>query len=302
MKNAKLINIAGIAATLVLFLFAAGYFLTLNRKDSRPAATDATPQTVAQTTTAQTSENPFLQGQSQPTEPTTETNIVALNQTKSFMEILDIIIRLVISVILAAVLAFRPRKNIPLFRRNLYVAQTQILLAVVAAALMMIVGDNTARAFAIFAAVSLVRFRTNIRDPKEITVLLISLAIGLATGVGRWELGLVLCLFALVLLWLLEYREPEEVFRSMQLTVKTRDTDHTQEMLKKIFNRYKLDAEVRQIDPPNEEGEIGCIMYYLNLRLNISTDSLSEAVFNSDADNIDGIQWDQKKNASNIYQ
>ncbi len=146
------------------------------------------------------------------------------------------------------------------------------------------------------------RFRTNIRDPKEITVLLISLAIGLATGVGRWELGLVLCLFALVLLWLLEYREPEEVFRSMQLTVKTRDTDHTQEMLKKIFNRYKLDAEVRQIDPPNEEGEIGCIMYYLNLRLNISTDSLSEAVFNSDADNIDGIQWDQKKNASNIYQ
>ena len=89
-------------------------------------------------------------------------------------------------------LAFRPRKGFPLFQRNLYVAQTQILLSAVAAALMMIVGDNAARAFAIFAAVSIVRFRTNIRDPKEVTVLLISLALGLAAGVGRWDLGLAL--------------------------------------------------------------------------------------------------------------
>ncbi|MGH9971697.1 MAG: hypothetical protein ACREBG_28420 [Pyrinomonadaceae bacterium] len=46
------------------------------------------------------------------------------------------------------------------------------------------------RAFGIFAAVSLVRFRTNIRDPKEITVLLISLAIGLGTGVQALAAGI----------------------------------------------------------------------------------------------------------------
>jgi len=63
---------------------------------------------------------------------------------------------------------------------------------------MIIVGDNAARAFGIFAAVSLVRFRTNIRDPKEITVLLISLALGLASGVGRWDLGIILALFSLL--------------------------------------------------------------------------------------------------------
>src|SRR4030095_9197344 len=102
----------------------------------------------------------------------------------------EIIIRLMFAVLLSGVLAFRPRKDVPLFRRSLFVSQTQILLAVVAAALMMVVGDSAARAFAIFAAASLVRFRTNIRDPKEITVLLISLALGLAAGVGRWELAI----------------------------------------------------------------------------------------------------------------
>src|ERR687885_1613146 len=98
-------------------------------------------------------------------------------------------------------LAYRRRKDVPIIQRNPFVAQTHILLAVVAAALMMIVGDNAARAFGIFAAASLVRFRTNIRDPKEITVLLISLAIGLAMGVGRWEIAVIITLFVLPLLW-----------------------------------------------------------------------------------------------------
>jgi uncharacterized membrane protein YhiD involved in acid resistance len=213
-----------------------------------------------------------------------------------------ITVRLVLAVILAGILAFRPRKNVPLFQRNLYVAQTQILLAVVAAALMMIVGDNAARAFAIFAAVSLVRFRTNIRDPKEITVLLISLALGLAAGVGRWELGTVLCLFALALLWLLEYNEPDKVFRSMDLTVKARDTERAQEVLKLIFRRYKLEAEVRSISPPDEEGGIGSIVYFLNLPLSLSTDHLSEKILNADPDVIEGIQWSQTKGSASIYQ
>src|SRR6185369_5467954 len=97
-------------------------------------------------------------------------------------------LRLLLATLLGAALAYRPRKRILVLKRNPYVSQTQILLAIVAAALMIIVGDNAARAFGIFAAVSLVRFRTNIRDPKEITVLLISMALGLASGVGRWDL------------------------------------------------------------------------------------------------------------------
>jgi uncharacterized membrane protein YhiD involved in acid resistance len=213
-----------------------------------------------------------------------------------------ITVRLILAVILAGILAFRPRKNVPLFQRNLYVAQTQILLAVVAAALMMIVGDNAARAFAIFAAVSLVRFRTNIRDPKEITVLLISLALGLAAGVGRWELGTVLCLFALALLWLLEYNESDKVYRSMELTVKSRDTDRAQEVLKLVFRRYKLEGEVRSISPPDEEGGIGSIVYYLNLPLSLSTDHLSEKILDADPDVIEGIQWSQTKGSASIYQ
>jgi uncharacterized membrane protein YhiD involved in acid resistance len=222
--------------------------------------------------------------------------------TGSFFETTgSIILHLLIAVLLSTVLAFRPRKNFPLFQRNLYVAQTQILLSAVAAALMMIVGDNAARAFAIFAAVSIVRFRTNIRDPKEVTVLLISLALGLASGVGRWDLGLALCAFSLVLLYVLEYNEQDQAYRSMELKIKSRDTERTQEILKKIFKRNKLDAEVRQLDPPDEKDPIGSIQYYLNLRLNLSTDILSDRILAADK-NIEGIQWSKTKSATDVYQ
>ena len=213
----------------------------------------------------------------------------------------SIVLHLLIAVVLSAILAFRPRKSFPLFKRNLYVAQTQILLSAVAAALMMIVGDNAARAFAIFAAVSIVRFRTNIRDPKEVTVLLISLALGLAAGVGRWDLGLALCLFSLVLLYVLEYGEQEQAFRSMELTVKSRNTEFTVDVLRKLFKRNNLDAEVRQLEPSNNGEDTGYIQYYLNLRLSLSTDQLSDKIMSVDP-NVDAIQWSKTKSATDIYQ
>jgi uncharacterized membrane protein YhiD involved in acid resistance len=261
---------------------------------ARDADDANTPAKAAQASPA-SAQNPF------PIQSGTDNSVTG--EAKTWAEdALSVFGRLLLAVLLSSVLAFRPRQNVPLFRRSLFVSQTQILLSVVAAALMMIVGDNTARAFAIFAAVSLVRFRTNIRDPKEITVLLISLALGLAAGVGRWELGIALCIFALALLWLLEYNEKEQVFRSMELTVKSRNPDHTQNMLKKLFRKYKLDAEVREIKPVDEKDDLGEIVYYLNLRLSLSTDYLSDRIMRFDSKNVEGIQWSQKKGATDIYQ
>ncbi|HEY8560549.1 MAG TPA: DUF4956 domain-containing protein [Pyrinomonadaceae bacterium] len=294
MRKFRLILISIVTTAILISSLFAVYLLYTRRPNTSIAVVEnANTQQLSQAsgTPAGGGDNPFLPAASPG--QTTESEVI---------HALEILWRLFLAVVLAGILAFRPRKNVPLFGRNLYVAQTQILLAVVAAALMLIVGDNTARAFAIFAAVSLVRFRTNIKDPKEITVLLISLALGLATGVGRWDLGAILCGFALVLLWVLEYNESEKVFRSMELTVKTRNTEVTNERLRKIFGKYKLEGEIRQIDPADESNPVGCVMYYLNLRLNLSTDFLSERIFDIDAENVEGIEWAQKKGNSSIYQ
>src|SRR6185369_10326855 len=190
--------------------------------------------------------------------------------------------RLVLAALLGAGLAFRPRKRILAMKRNPYVAQTQILLAIVAAALMIIVGDNAARAFGIFAAVSLVRFRTNIKDPKEITVLLISLALGLAAGVGRWELAVILAVFSLIVLWLLEWREPSLVFRSMEVKVTTRNVLSTQRALREVFKKFGFDRELRAVAREVSEESPGSLMYSVDISPTVSTDELSEEILHLD--------------------
>jgi uncharacterized membrane protein YhiD involved in acid resistance len=211
-------------------------------------------------------------------------------------------LRLLLAALLGAALAYRPRKRILVLKRNPYVSQTQILLAIVAAALMVIVGDNAARAFGIFAAVSLVRFRTNIRDPKEITVLLISMALGLASGVGRWDLALVLAFFSLIVLWILEWREPEQVFRSMELKVTTTNVVSTQRALREVFKAHGFDKELRAIDREATEDSPGSIVYAVDVSPMISTDEISADILALDGQSVRGIEWDQKKSYSYLYQ
>jgi Domain of unknown function (DUF4956) len=213
-----------------------------------------------------------------------------------------ILFRFLLAALLGAALAFRPRKNILVLKRNPYVSQTQILLAIVAAALMIVVGDNAARAFGIFAAVSLVRFRTNIRDPKEVTVLLISLAIGLASGVGRYELALTLVVFSMIVLWLLEWREASQVHRSMVIKVVTRNATATQRALRQIFKKYGFDSELRGLQREKDENTAGSLVYTVDVSPAMSTDELSEDILSLDERNIDSIEWEQKKSFSYLYQ
>src|SRR6266446_2166041 len=214
----------------------------------------------------------------------------------------SITLRLMLAALLGAALAFRPRKRLLILKRNPYVEQTQILLAIVAAALMIIVGDNAARAFGIFAAVSVVRFRTNIRDPKEITVLLISLAVGLAAGVGRWDLALILTAFSLLVLWILEYREAGEVSRAMDLKVTTGNVATTQTVLRDILMRHGFDSELRGIERENGDGSLGSLVYSVDVSPVTTTDKLSEEILAADSDHVASIEWEQKKSFSYIYQ
>ena len=212
-----------------------------------------------------------------------------------------IALRFSLAAFLAGLLAFRPRRGLSFSRRNPFVAQTQILMAVVAGAMMMVVGDSAARAFGIFAAASLVRFRTNIRDPKEITVLLICLGVGLAAGVGRWDMAVILTLFVLLTLSVLEFFEQSQVFRSMEVSVDTKNVDSTNEVLKRVFAKHKFDAELRELNRQDEDDPLGKVVYLVNLNTVISTSTLSEEILAGDSENIDTVEWDQRESQTYIY-
>src|SRR6478752_9415717 len=103
--------------------------------------------------------------------------------------------------------AFRPRRRgTP--KRQAPVIQTQIILALVGAVVMLVVGTSLARAFGIVGAAGLVRYRAKVNDPKDAGVMLSTLAVGLATGVGQYVMAVLSAVFILMALWVIESFEP----------------------------------------------------------------------------------------------
>jgi uncharacterized membrane protein YhiD involved in acid resistance len=219
-------------------------------------------------------------------------------QVKWLEQIVTLAFRLTLAAVLGAVVAFRPRRFFQFRQQKSYVMQTQILLTVVACALMMIVGDNAARAFGIFAAASLVRFRTKIRDPKQVTILLINLGIGLAVGVGRWELATLFALFVLLLLRIMEAYESNQEVRTIKFSVKTIDVEATDGAIRGLFERNSIEVSTTAFSKANEKRPLGKVVYSVGTGTSLDTKRLAEEIYLADPINIDQIEWHHKKTSA----
>ena len=67
---------------------------------------------------------------------------------------------------------------------------TNVFVSVIVCMVIMIIGNNLARAFALVGALSIIRFRTVVKDTKDTAYIFWSLASGMATGTGSYFLAL----------------------------------------------------------------------------------------------------------------
>jgi hypothetical protein len=69
--------------------------------------------------------------------------------------------------------------------------QALVLLAMIVTIVMLAIGDSLARAFGLFGALALIRFRTPIKDSRDTVFLFLSVAIGITVGVQNTTLAVV---------------------------------------------------------------------------------------------------------------
>ncbi len=194
-------------------------------------------------------------------------------------------IRLPLAALFGTALAFRPRRRSQ-GARKVVVMQTQIMLAVVGAVIMLVVGNSLARAFGIVGAAGLIRYRSNIADPKDAVVMLCALASGLAAGVGLYQLGAVATGFMMLLLWLIEFLEPAARKR-FELKIKTADSadfrPKAEDVLKGLGLEYELLVE--------EEDEI---RYSVSAPVDVRTRDVSDTLRLVGGSDVI-VKWEEKK-------
>jgi len=81
---------------------------------------------------------------------------------------------------------------------------TLVLLAILIAMATQIIGDNIARAFSLVGALSVVRFRTVVKDTQDTAFVILAVVAGMSAGANHLTVGLVglaVVVFAAPLLW-----------------------------------------------------------------------------------------------------
>ena len=85
---------------------------------------------------------------------------------------------------------------------------TLIILCMLISIVMVIIGDSIARAFSLVGALSIIRFRTAIQDPRDIGFVFYALAVGMAIGAGNPSVAvLATFLIGLIILGIYHWHE-----------------------------------------------------------------------------------------------
>jgi len=171
--------------------------------------------------------------------------------------------------------------------RSSHVIQTQVLLAIVGAVIMLVVAESLARAFAIVGAAGLVRYRAKIDDPKDAGVLLVALAAGLAVGSGLILLACISCGFVVAVLWILESLEPPDRAR-FDLTIDAKDPSELRPRIEHALRQKGVRYELWGSSPSR-------LRYEVTLPLHLKTQKLTRIIKKLNGHNGTNVEWNIKK-------
>jgi uncharacterized membrane protein YhiD involved in acid resistance len=195
-------------------------------------------------------------------------------------------IALPIAALLGAALAFRlRRRGTP--PRNPAVIQTQVVLAIIGALVMVVVGTSMARAFGIVGAASLIRYRAKISDPKDAAVMLSTLGVGLAAGVGLYAVAALATGFILAVLWLVESLERRPYTR-FELKIATKHPTAIRPKVEHLLARHEARAELRALAPDE-------VAYSVRVPLGLHVDRLADAILRLDRGGATAVEWNEKR-------
>src|SRR2546427_4869813 len=104
---------------------------------------------------------------------------------------LDVLVRLLVALALGALVAWIYRATRKSAEMAASFSVTLVLLAILIAMVTQVIGDNIARAFSLVGALSIVRFRTVVRDTQDTAYVIFAVVVGMAVGANNLWVSLI---------------------------------------------------------------------------------------------------------------
>jgi len=92
-----------------------------------------------------------------------------------------LLLRLACATLLGAVIAWRPLSRRPM---KTEVRHALLMMTVASTMVIVVIGDSMARAFGVVGLGSFIRFRSSIKDPRDVVLFFLAIGTGMACGLG----------------------------------------------------------------------------------------------------------------------
>ncbi len=163
------------------------------------------------------------------------------------MGVEQIVFSLLLTFVLSFVFATTYRWTFAGFSYSRSFVHTMVLGSMVVCLVIMAIGNNLARGLGILGTLAIIRFRTNVRDPRDMIFLFAAFGVGIACGASSFSVAIVgtitISAAALVLHWspFASRRDYEGLLRFMLPAVPTLEGD-VQAVLKQHCSAFHLIA------------------------------------------------------------
>ena len=166
----------------------------------------------------------------------------------------------------------------------------QILLCVSGAMIMIIIGNSLARAFGIAGAASIIRFRTPVEDPKDVTILFLLMALGMACGLGAFAVAGLSTAFMALFLVFLDRRSDHRV-RTLMIEIEAEGRDFPGDHVQRVFARNRVVFEPREVS----QGKETSVTYHAAVDPNLSLEDLSAQLMSGGTAGVKSVSWETPK-------
>ena len=169
----------------------------------------------------------------------------------------EIIINLIISFVLGLVISFVYKKTHKGLSYSQSFVVTNIFIAVIVCMVIMIIGNNLARAFALVGALSIIRFRTVVKDTKDTAYIFWSLAVGMAAGTGSYFLAISGTIIITFIAFILYFTNYGSIYKSeFILQFRTSNTDDKKNEYNTSIKEYTKTSKLLNVESSGDNKSL----------------------------------------------
>lgn len=153
-----------------------------------------------------------------------------------------------------------------------------VILPAIVSVVILLIGNNIARAFSMGGAFALVRFRSAPGSGKDIAIVFLSMASGLACGLGYVSYAAivtVIIIAVLIILSLTGFGESRSILKQLKITIP--ENLHYQSAFQDILETYTSKADLRNVKTTNM-GSLFELTYIVELKADADEKSLIDDI------------------------